>query len=98
MMDKVKTLAEKIAVMQACLDGKTVLVRSTVYKDSEWENIGTPNFNWEVHDYCVADKKKIKMLCFFDGASLSWIKDGHPHLTVMKRVPAEDKEIEIEDI
>lgn len=42
--------------------------------------------------------KKIKMLCFFDGCLLLWqdkcypIRDGR-----WKRIPSEDKEIEVQD-
>ena len=39
--------------------------------------------------------KKVKMLCWFDGAFLHWIREGYENHAMQCRIPAEDKEIEI---
>jgi len=60
----VKTLEEKIKVMQAMLDGKPIEMKAhacLVY--NTWNGIRPPNFNWDLNDYRIKEepKKKIKL-------------------------------------
>lgn len=56
-----KTLAEKIEVMQHCLNGSQIEMRS--YCETGWEDMRNPIFNWSQFDYRVkpTPKKKIEM-------------------------------------
>ena len=59
-----KTLEEKIKVMQACYDGKPIEYQSkgtTTFR--EWPLYTLPNFNWENNDYRIKEepKKKVKL-------------------------------------
>ncbi len=42
-------------------------------------------------------KKKVKVLCWYDGADLRWRNEGGAVAQTWKRVPSEDKEIEVEN-
>lgn len=53
-----KTLKEKIAVMQAADDGKPIEIKTQeVGAWVPWEDAFPPTFNWEHNDYRVAAKK-----------------------------------------
>lgn len=53
-----KTLEEKIEVMQACLDGKTI----EIFEDDIWNdwkaNRQFPDFNWSDFDYRIKPENK----------------------------------------
>lgn len=48
-----KTLAEKVAVMQACLAGATIQSKVLTPGVVTWNDCAGPNFNWVVYDYRV---------------------------------------------
>ena len=48
-----KTLKEKIEVMQAFLDGKEIEIYNDVVDPCYWESIANPEFNWEYNDYRI---------------------------------------------
>ena len=89
---------EFIEVLQAHVDGKRVEVRSIGC--TEWHPL--PNghlWNTQVYVYRIATTqvRKIKLLGYYDGLGLFWRKPSHPADTEWKRVPKEDKEIEVEE-
>ena len=53
-----KTLKEKIEVMQAFLDGKEVEIFDDVADPCYWESIANPVFNWEYNDYRIKPENK----------------------------------------
>ena len=53
-----KTLEEKIEVMQAFLDGKEVEIYNDVEDPCSWESISNPEFNWEYNDYRIKLENK----------------------------------------
>lgn len=57
-----KTLAEKIAVMQAAAEGKPIEGRfrpnSVTDEERNWEQLTNPNWNWSVWDYRVKPEPK----------------------------------------
>jgi hypothetical protein len=56
-----KSLEEKIAVMQAALEGKAIEACSIFYKDDIWEEFkGEPYFNWFEFDYRVKEVQLTK--------------------------------------
>ena len=69
-----KTLAEKIAVMQAFERGE--VVETTPRKVGDWFPTRDPVWDWVAYDYRIAEKpKKVKLqqwLCC-DGAGAYWI-------------------------
>ena len=81
-----KTLAEKIEIMQACLDGKTI--ESMFANGDYWCPITNPKFNWENCDYRVkvikpsidwshvSDKYKY-MATDYDGTT--WLYSAKPN-------------------
>ncbi len=80
---------------KAKLDGKRVEV-DTISPDVwvEWNGQ-----SWShAGNYRIAPepKKKVKFLCWYYDGSLSWYKDDMPTPDHWKRVPSEDKEVEIE--
>lgn len=68
----------------------------------DWQDAG---YEWKwccaPHCYEIRDKpkpmKKVKLLAWFDGYSLFWRIPEAPKIKIWKRVPSEDKEIEVED-
>jgi hypothetical protein len=84
---------------KALLEGKRVEYRSkledTWYK---WEGLCW-SVSWDVRIAPEPKKmRKVKMLAWFDGHQLFWFKEGENNDIRWKRVPAEDKEIEVEDV
>ena len=64
MENNVKTLEEKIKVMQACLEGKPIEMKLNMQLNwSSWSPTSPPNFNWEYSDYRIKEepKKKVKL-------------------------------------
>jgi hypothetical protein len=56
-----KTLAEKIAVMQAALEGKEIELRS--HRGIKWityDSTVEPEFNWHIVDYRIKEVPKTK--------------------------------------
>ena len=53
----VTTTAEKIAVMQAAIDGKAIEYRPPDYKD--WHTLTHPSWNWERCEYRVKPEPKV---------------------------------------
>lgn len=65
-----KTLKEKIAVMQAALDGKEIDQSRKAYADGEWIRCYDPktlNFNWEKYDYRIKPKPLECWVNTYDG-------------------------------
>ena len=49
-----KTLKERIEIMQACLDGKEIeYISTTRYGGELWSKSSNHNFNWDVYDYRI---------------------------------------------
>ncbi len=42
-------------------------------------------------------KKKVKFLCWYDGDQMFWLRDNVEPKWISKRIPSEDKEVEIEN-
>ena len=71
-------------------------------KHSDWQDVGY-GWRWKfpAEDYEIRDKpkpmKKVKLLAWFDGVCLYWRVEWQGFVAdFCKRVPAEDKEIEVE--
>lgn len=69
----------------------------------EWRDAGR-NWVWNLSasDYEIRDKpkpmKRVKLLAWFDGVSLLWRAEECPLLeTLWKRIPSEDKVVEVEE-
>jgi len=82
------TLRYKIEVMLAYEDSSDIESRN----DKEWSEAPTPDWNWEDRDYRVKPQRT-KMYAYMNGAQLVWY--ASPSMGY-KRVPAEDKTIEVE--
>ena len=78
-----KTLEEKIAVMQACLEGKTI---QTQYQGGiTWKDVDVPVFAWDVMDYRIKEVSKTKPQINWDHVNpdFKWMAtdaDGEAHL------------------
>lgn len=78
-------------------------VEYCVIGDTDWYPIITTSWNWNDNDYRIAKPKpkKVKLLAYFDGACLAWYDEeylAHQEFHKdCKRVPSEDKEIEVAD-
>jgi hypothetical protein len=89
-----KTTEQMIEVMQAYCEGAEI---ELITGDKNWEHVLIPAWNWYEFDYRVKKSaKKLKLLAWFDGSNLFWRAD-HIDYATCKRVPSEDKEIEVED-
>lgn len=66
-----KTLAEKIAVMQAALDGKQIQYKRLRDDDFAFGDVKCPNWDWQAFDYRVkpAEPKKLVVVYYPDGRS-----------------------------
>lgn len=58
-----KTIQEKIAIMQAFADGKKIeykptrsIKNTTISPQPPWQGISTPQFNWGYNDYRVKEE------------------------------------------
>jgi hypothetical protein len=81
---------------KAKLEGKRVEVKSPMLNWRDWSGD-----LWAEHwEFRIAPepKKKVKILCWFDGSSLFWRPDQERSYDTWQRVPAEDKEIEVDDV
>ena len=89
-----KTVQEMIAVMQHFADGGKVEANS----GGNWNAVEKPLWIWNSCDYRIAQPKKtqVKLLAWFDGKDLLWRSEESVSLDSWKRVPAEDKTIEVE--
>ena len=68
----------------------------------EWHDSGYPwHFKGPPEEYEIRDKpkpmKKVNLLAWFTGERLTWMSEEYSPLEQWRRVPAEDKEIEVED-
>lgn len=71
-------------------------------KHSEWKDSG---YRWHwcfpPEDYEIRDKpkpmKKVKLLAWFTGERLTWMAEEYSPLEKWRRVPIQDKVIEVED-
>ena len=95
-----KTTKEMIEVMQAYVDGDEI--EATMNNCLlPWEGIVSPVWNWADNTYRVAKKtKQVKLEAWLTPSGfMSWYKEGTgPGLpNNWKRVPSEDKTIEIEE-
>lgn len=89
---------EFIEILQAHVDKKRVEVRCIGC--TEWHPL--PNghlWNTQVYEYRVAPtpKHKINMLGYSNGETLVWYTEQALMSGCWKRVPKEDKEIEVEE-
>lgn len=58
-----KTLAEKIAVMQAFADGKQIeFLPLKPYPEDKWLLVANPHWNWEARDYRVVTPDPLRKL------------------------------------
>ena len=87
------TYDEMIAVLRAHKEGKTI--QSKLGK--EWADVADPTWNFGTVEYRVKpeDLKKVKMLCWYDGTYLYWVKKEREKSLNWIRVPSEDEEIEL---
>jgi len=85
------TTEEKIKVMQAFTDGEEV---QYTYRGNTpcWKCAPDPCWDWERFNYRVKPRK-IKMYAYLADARLEWYTSASMGY---KRVPAEDKTIEVE--
>ena len=88
-----------IEVMQAYINGAIIEYESL--KDN-WIPATTPSWNWREYGYRIAKQtKKVKLKAWFDGEELRYFDksftDANKPYAAWKRVPSEDKEIEVEE-
>ncbi len=97
-MSKERT-KEKIAVMQAFVDGRAIEIMILDDPDQLWVRLDSPNFNWEKCNYRIAKQKQktVKLLAFFTGYQLIWLEETRSAPCDWKRVQSEDKEVEVCD-
>ena len=62
-----KTLAEKIAIMQACLDGKVIEVENIATTEGWNVSDIEPVFNWTHCDYRIKPEPLVIWVNFYDG-------------------------------
>ena len=55
------SLTEKIKIMQACLEGKTIQCQAN--QIGNYIDLPNPNFNWDANNYSIKEepKKKVKL-------------------------------------
>ena len=80
-----KTLEEKIAVMQACKEGAEIECRFIDDIDGWYDLFGSPGFNWVQHDYRVKEVPLTKPSINWDHVNpdFKWMatdSDGHTYL------------------
>jgi hypothetical protein len=96
-----KTTQEQIKVMQHFANGGVVEYVIAGYNG--WLPTTQPSWDWIHCDYRVGQpkKKQVKMLCWKIGSTLAWYEEeGAVSITetiTRKRVPLEDKIIEVEE-
>lgn len=95
------TTTEKIKIMQAYLLGEKIECLDKSWRDG-WRSANVPCWNWNDFNYRIAkpvpELRKVKILAWFDTVKLHWYVDGSDEVSPWwKRVPAEDKEIEVCD-
>ncbi len=85
-----------IEVMQAYCEGKQIEYRFNGYL---WkQSIVQPSWDWNSTDYRIAKQKKtVKLNAWFDGIDLFWRSSDISGDSSWKRVPSEDKTIEVEE-
>ena len=91
-----KTTQEMIEVMQHYANGGEI---ERLSLDGFWEAWKAPDWNWGMIDYRIAQpkKKKVKVLAFFNGVTLVWYAEDAKYSMAWRRVPSEDKIIEVEE-
>ncbi len=80
-MDKTTTTTtqEKIAIMQAYVDGKTIQYDNNTGHMYGWTDLKTPNWNWDLCDYRIKpEPRKIYMYygdsrCFHNIADIKYL-------------------------
>ena len=90
-----KTTQEMIQVMQHYVNGGKVEHRVTDMED--WESTPNPGWNWHEIEYRIAvpKTKKVKLLAWFDGTYLVYREARSSPAGQWKRIPAEDKIVEV---
>ena len=88
-----KTLEEKIAVMQAALEGAEIECRFIDDIDGWYDLFGSPGFNWVQHEYRVKEVPLIKPSINWDHVNpcFKWMatdSDGHTYL--FSEIPRHD--------
>ena len=99
------TTAEKIAIMQAYVEGKKLDYKHIYHKS--WEPFTNlietePVWNWYQYEYRISPnqpKPKTLFKCYLIGTYLYWIKDGedihYKNSSFYPHIPSEDKEVEL---
>lgn len=95
------TTAEKIAVMQAYERGEKVEFHHKTQPPDMWSTItiSEPAWDWSDFSYRIAksEPKVVKLLAWLAETQLIWLVAGTPTASGWKRVPSEDKTIEVEE-
>ena len=90
-----KTTKEMMEVMQAYCDG--ALIEACFTDDKKWWVPAEPSWNWEAYNFRIKKPvKQIKLQAWFNGIDLFWRQEKYTNDSC-KRVPAEDKIIEVEE-
>lgn len=94
------TTKEMIEVLQAYERGERVQYKHVGQWKEDWLDLAAdnPSWNFRYTNYRIAkpEPRKIKVCAWFDGSALMWRAESI-HLTDnWIRVPAEDKEIQID--
>ena len=93
------TLDEMIAVMQAYKEGKAI--EFSCKGMDGWSNAKAPYWDWVTYDYRIKKQtKKVKLLAWLTPYSIEWKRECISNTCVgygWKRVPSEDKEVEVCD-
>jgi len=87
-----KTLKEKIEVMQAALDGRSVETK-IAESDYSWgaSNTQPPVFNWHINDYRIKPEPREYYLSF-------WGHDGVTVSKTMAAAPAGRETIKVREV
>lgn len=73
------TLAEKIAVMQAAVDGAAIQACSKRSPETGWNEVSTPSWDWHAVDYRVKpEEPEILHIAMKRGLSSTVISDVRP--------------------
>ena len=79
----------------------TKQIRDKVANTPWYDSTSFAVFTLPASHYEIRDKpkpmKKVKLLAWFTGERLTWMSEEYSPLEQWRRVPAEDKEIEVED-
>lgn len=92
-----KSTAEMIEVMQAYERGEKIELK--MYNAKNWGPSNKPLWSWSGFDYRIAkpELKKVELYAWFTGIGIVWRIEGGPDESNWKRVPSEDKIVEVEE-